>query len=173
MSENDEVKPFHAKEVASGQEAADAVAAVLKHAHEREEAAKQKAPVKKQPKWLLPLGLNLSVFAAYLLIWSPDWVVINPIPGPPVEEQLVSARFGVYMQAQKIEQFRIDNGRLPQSLVEAGINPASGLEYSLQGSSYVLLAFVEEEQVVFNSATDDLAEWGQTNAAGLSARIGG
>ena len=113
MSENEEVKPFHAKDTASGQEAADAVAAVLKHAHEREAAAKQKAPPKKQPKWLLPLGVNLAVFAAYLLIWSPQWVVINAVAPPPAEQQLNNARAAVFMYASKIEQFREANGATP------------------------------------------------------------
>lgn len=171
MSENDEVKPFHAKDVAKGQEAADAVAAVLKHAQERDEAAKQKAGPKKQPKWLLPLGVNLGVFAAYLLIFSPDWVVINPIAPPPVEQQLESTRFGIYMQAQKIESFREQNGRLPRDAAEAGLAP--GLDYTVQGNDYVIYAEVGEEPVSYNSAQQSLEEWGQANAAGLSQRIGG
>ncbi len=173
MSENNEVKPFHAKDAPSGQEAAEAVAAVIKHAQERDTAAKKKVGPKKQPKWLLPLGINLGVFAAYLLIWSPDWIVLNQIAPPPIEQQVENTRFGIYMQAQRIEQFRIDNGRLPRDLVEAGINPDLGLDYTPQGTSYVLYADVGGEPVSFNSAQQSLAEWGASNAAGLSARIGG
>lgn len=172
MSENEEVKPFHAKDVASGEEAAEAVAAVLKHAQERDEAAKRRTQPKKQPRWLLPLGLNLGVFAAYLWIASPDWVVINRIAPPPVEAQVESTLRGFYVMASKIESFRATNGRLPRDLAEAGVN-APGLDYSVQGNSYVLYIEVDEQPISYNSATQSLEEWGQANAAGLSQRIGG
>jgi hypothetical protein len=173
MTENEDVKPFHAKEAASGQEAAEAVAAVLKHAQEREAAAQQKAPPKKQPRWLLPVGVNLGVFAAYLLIWSPPWVVINPIAPPPTEQETQNTRAAVFLYASKIEQFRNENGRLPRDLTEVRINVA-GLDYSLQGSvDYILYTEVGEEPVTYNSAQESLAEWGAANASNLSARIGG
>ena len=41
MSDQDEVKPYHSRNVAPGQEAADVVAEVLQHAQEREQAAQQ------------------------------------------------------------------------------------------------------------------------------------
>ena len=90
--EKDQVKPFHAKDVASGQEAADAVAAVIKHAAERDEAARRKAPAKTQPKWMLPLGLNLGLLAVYLLIAPPSWVIVNPIAPPPDEQRVGNLR---------------------------------------------------------------------------------
>jgi hypothetical protein len=173
MSENDEVKPFHARDVASGQEAADAVAAVLKHAKERDAAAKAKAPPKKQPKWLLPLGVNLGVFAAYLLIWSPDWVVLNRIQPPPAAERIETTYNAMYMALNRIEGYRQNNDRLPQTLAELGISGA-GLDYTLQGtSSYVLIAEVGEELLQFNSAVQTPQEWGQQYASTMSRRIGG
>lgn len=173
MSENDEVKPFHAKDVASGQEAADAVAAVLKHAHEREEAAKQKSVPKGQPKWMLPLGLNLGVFAAYLLIWSPDWVIINRIQPPPAEAQVQNTRLGVYTIANRIEAYMAQNGRLPSSLLEALGRETPGVEYTVQGSNYVLYTEVGDQPISFNSAVQSLEDWGEANAAEFSTRIGG
>ncbi|MGD2047273.1 MAG: hypothetical protein PVJ80_01545 [Gemmatimonadota bacterium] len=173
MSENDEVKPFHAKDVASGQEAADAVAAVLKHAHERDEAAKEKRAPKKQPKWMLPLGINLGVFAAYLLIWAPDWVIINEIAPPPVAEQVESTQRGMFAVASRIEGYRQENGSLPASVVEALGREAPGYEYTVQGNDYVLITQVGDEIISFNSAVQSLSEWGEQNAAGFSTRIGG
>ena len=173
MSENDKVQPFHAKDVASGQEAADVVAAVLKHAAARDKAAGEKIGPKKQPKWLLPVGLNLGVFAAYLLIWSPDWVVLNPIAPPPVEEQVEKLGSAMWFAMNEIELFRRANDRLPQSLQEAGLTEA-GLDYTLQGSAgYVLIAEAGEETLVYNSSTQDPLEWGAANVASLSERIGG
>lgn len=173
MSENDEVKPFHAKDVASGQEAADAVAAVLKHAHERDEAAKQKRAPKKQPKWMLPLGLNLAVFAAYLLIWSPDWVIINRIAPPPTEQQVQNTRLGMYTIGSRIEQYMETNGSLPGSLAEVLGREAPGYEYTVQGNNYVLYTEVDGQPVSFNSGVQSLSEWGEQNAADFSTRIGG
>ena len=42
-TDNDQIKPFHAKEVTTGQEAADVVKAVIEHAAAREAAAKRLA----------------------------------------------------------------------------------------------------------------------------------
>jgi hypothetical protein len=175
MSENEEVKPFHAKDVASGQEAADVVAAVLKHAAERDKAAHEKTAPKQQPKWLLPLGLNLGVFAAYLLIWSPNWVVLNPIAPPPAEERVEKLANQMWIAMGAIENFRAANERLPSSLADAGLDEAS-FDYTLRGTtSYVLIAEVgdDSEPLVFNSAEQTELEWGAENAALMSQRIGG
>ena len=97
MSERDQVTPYHAKDVATGQEAADAVADVLKHAAEREEAAHKKTAPKKQPKWMLPVGINLGVLAVYFWIAPPNWVQVNPIQPPPAEERVESLRRAMYV----------------------------------------------------------------------------
>jgi len=173
MSEKDEVRPFHAKDVTSGQEAAEVVAAVLKHAQERDRAAKRTVGPKKQPRWLVPVGVNLGVFAAYLLIWSPDWVVLNPIAPPASEDQIEVTYNAMWLALNQIEAFRIDLDRLPQSLLEAGVSGA-GLDYTPQGAAnYVLIAQVGEESLVYSSAQQTPQEWGAANAAGMSERIGG
>jgi len=79
----------------------------------------------------------------------------------------------IFMYASKIEQYRATNGRLPANLAEAGVS-AGGLDYSVQGSSsFILYAEVGEEPISYNSAVDDLAEWGAANAGNLGSRIGG
>ena len=173
MSENEDLKPFHAKDVGAGQETADVVAAVLKHAAERDQAAHKKTAPKKQSKWLLPLGVNLGVFAAYLLIWSPQWVVLNPIGPPATEEQVEKVSSAMWLAINGIELFRINNERLPQSLGEAQVNQA-GMDYMLVGtSSYVLSAEAGENALVFNSAVQTAQDWGAANVPLLSERIGG
>ena len=60
MSEK-ESKPFHAKDVSSGQETADVLAEVLQHAKEKDQAAKgTKVEKKGQPKWVPVIGANLG-----------------------------------------------------------------------------------------------------------------
>lgn len=158
-SGNDEkVRPYHAKD-ASGQEAVDAVKAVMEHAHERDEAAKKKDQPKKQPKWMLPLGINLGVFAVYLLIAGPQWVVIDPIEGPPQAERVEGLRLAMFLQAQRIEAYRQENGRLPESLEEIGASTPEGVEYVLQGSSqYQLIGNAGETDLIYDS-TQSAAEW--------------
>ena len=50
---SEDLRPYHKKDKGSGQEAADALAAVLTHAAERDEAAEHKQGPKKQSKWML------------------------------------------------------------------------------------------------------------------------
>ncbi len=169
-SEKDKVRPYHARDSASGQEAAEAVAAVLKHAAERDEAAKKKVEPKSQPKWMLPLGLNLGVLAVYLLIAPPSWVVVNPIAPPPEEEVVENLMSGMYFYASKIESYRTRTGRLPATLTEAGIAATGQVSYSLQGdSTFVLVATIGDQDLVWNSSTVNPVDW----APNLSRRIGG
>lgn len=160
-SEKDKVRPYHAKETTSGQETADVVAAVLKHAAEREQAAKAKPTPTKQPKWMLPLGLNLGVLAVYLLIAPPAWVELNRIDPPPDDEVVEDLQAGMLFVTSKIESYRARTGQLPATLLEAGVNPAQAeaIDYTARpDSTYVLEALVGEQPVTFDSARHTPAE---------------
>lgn len=163
MPDQDDVRPYHAKDATPGQEAADVVAEVLRHAEERERAAKEKSVPKGPPKWVLPLTVNLGVLALYFLIAQPDWVVMNPVHDPrPATEVVQQARTAIYIAGiTRIESYRDANGRLPRTLDEAGIDlGAQGIQYEVQGdSAYLLIATVGEDTLVFDSATDDPAQW--------------
>jgi hypothetical protein len=159
MSDQDQVKPYHAKNAAPGQEAADVVAEVLQHAQEREEAAKTKTGPKTPPKWMLPLTVNLGVLALYFLIAQPEFLVVNPVTDPRVAAEVDQAgRASIYTFAiTPIENFRGENGRLPGDLAEAGSPLASqGLVYTVTGDSTYTLAF---ENLTFDSSTDDSQIW--------------
>lgn len=163
-------KPFHAKEVTTGQEAADVLAAVLKHAQARDEAAKKKTAPKPQPIWMLPLGLTLAVLATFLLVAPPPWVVMNPIAAQEPEDALADAQRAVYMYASRIEGYRMRNGRPPQTLAEAGVTVET-LDYSPLGADYLLIARAGERDVVFNSAQETLTDWAAR--LGVNFEIGG
>jgi hypothetical protein len=172
MSSEEPVKPFHAKSdqdaaQARGQEAAEAVAAVLKHAAERDEAGRKKTPPKPRAKWALPLGLNLSVLALYLLIAPPAWVTLDPIPPPAPESQIESFRVALWLQARRIEAYRVENGRLPGSLHEAG-TPVPGVDYVVSGNEFVLVGSLGETVVQYDSTqpNDDIV-------AAAAARLAG
>ena len=55
---------------------------------------------KKQPKWMLPLGINLGVSAVCLLIAPPAWIIVIPLESLPLEEQTEDMCLAVYLQAQ-------------------------------------------------------------------------
>lgn len=155
MSSEDQVRPYHAKKDASGQEAADAVAAVLKHAEERDKVAKAKTAPRKQPRWMLPLGINLAVFAVYLLIAPPDFVTLNQIEGPSLAKQEQDMRAAMYMQAQRIEGYRMNNGALPTAIEDIGSTPYQGMDYVPTGNAFRLIATVGESTVVYDSSSPD------------------
>ena len=156
MSEKDQIKPYHAPKVGSGQEAADAVEEVLKHAAEREKASHKKVAPKGQPKWALPLGLNLGLLAVYFWVAEPQWVQVNPIQPPPAAEQVASLRTAMYFSGiARIEAFVMSNGRLPTSLEEAGSGALVGLvDYVVRGeSTYTLISSIGDQVIAYDSAT--------------------
>jgi len=149
MSSDDQIRPYHAT---TGSETADSLAEVLEHAAAREEAAHKRTGPKKSPKWMLPLGINLGVFAVYLLIAPPDWVVMDPLEGPPPAEQSRSMRVAMYFQSQRIEAYRLENGRLPDALADAG-TPVPGVEYNKRGADrYELVADAGGEVLLYDSS---------------------
>lgn len=151
MSSEDQVRPYHAKDEARGQDTAEALAAVMKHAAEREKAIKKKPARKKQPRWMLPLGIQLSVLALYLLVAPPRWATISPIEPPDPARQVEDLRLAMYMQIQRVEAYRIRHGRLPEALTDAG-SAIPGVEYRRQGANrYQLVATAGEEAVVYDS----------------------
>ena len=154
MSSDNDVRPFHARdEATSGQEAADAVAAVLKHAHDRDEAQHIRAEEKKPAKWMLPLGINLAVFAVYLLIAPPSWVTVHPIENPNAGRVVEDLRLAMYLQAQRIESYRIRNGRLPEDLSETGSTLPNIRYVPLGVTEYQLVGTVQDTALVYDSDT--------------------
>ena len=159
MSDQDHVKPYHAGDASPGKEAADVVAEVLQHAAEREQAAKKKVVAKGPPKWTLPLTVNLGVLALYFLIAQPDFLIVSPIEDPrPAAVEIESATNALYLEGiQRINMFVAANGRLPETLEEAGSFLADqGVDYTTQGDDYILIYTIEgAEPIVFNSGTQD------------------
>jgi len=163
MSDSDQIKPYHAKDTAPGQEAADVVAEVLQHAEQREKAARAKKVPKGPAKWMLPLSVNLGVLALYFLIAQPDFLIVNPVVDTRPEGAVVEqTRAAIYFDGiMRIEQFRVANGRLPETLGEASSSlDEQGVDYTVQGdSSYLLITTIGGETIIFDSATQDPADF--------------
>jgi hypothetical protein len=93
------------------------------------------------------------VGVAYVWIATPSWLRVESPPDPTVEEETKALRVNVFLQTQAIESYRIERGRLPYVLQEAG-PPFRGMEYrrrdsrsyDLQGrSDLVTLRYSSEE----------------------------
>ena len=165
MSSENKPSPFHAK---SGAETADTLAEVLEHAAARDVAAHKKDAPKKQAKWMLPLGINLGVFAVYLLIAPPSWVVMDPIEGPPPAEQMRSLRASMFLQAGAIDTYLIQNGSLPATAEDAG-KTTPGVDYVRQGGDvYQLVGTVGDEILTYTSTENPIEFLGDA-----LSRIGG
>ena len=99
--------------------------------------------------------LLLSVFSGYLWIGSPSW--LQPTPPDPMAPALEEAglRMEVFLQALLIEEFRDQEGRLPNSLSEAG-DPFSEVEYIRGNSQDYRLTFAGPGGAVEYASTDSL-----------------
>lgn len=91
-----------------------------------EEAERQKRKRPRGPYWLVAV---LAVLAAWLWLFPPGILRLEAPPEQPVAEEEASLRFTMYLQAQRIKAFRDEQGRLPETLDEAG-PPLPGMEYT-------------------------------------------
>ncbi len=125
-------------QVSSGNERAAALEAVLQHATLKADMVRhQSLPPERIAFGYLALFLSVSL-AFWIWFFPPGWAQRNPVPIPSVAEEETSLRLVMFLQAQRIEAFRSENGHLPQSLEEAG-PPLPGVEYTpLAGQTYYL-----------------------------------
>ena len=93
-----------------------------------------------------------TVLTVWIWIWPPSALSI-PTPGPPpTEQEEATLRLVMYFQAQKIEQYLIDTGRVPEELADAG--PVfQGMEYiRLTDRDYRILGRSDRHILSYSSA---------------------
>jgi hypothetical protein len=124
----------------SGKDMADALADVLKEQGEKAKRRKETKPRGKRTTssatWVA--FVLLSALSGYLWLGSPSW--LEPAPPDPISPALEDAglRMEVFHQALLVKEFRAQEGRLPNSLSEAG-DPFSEVEYhQVNGQAYRL-----------------------------------
>jgi len=75
----------------------------------------------------LTLAFAVAI-SVWIWIWPPGVLRIQTPGPPPTEQEEATLRLVMYFQAQKIEQYRLDTGRVPLALQDAG--PVfQGMEY--------------------------------------------
>lgn len=114
-----------------------------------EEAERQKRKRKQGgPYWLVAVLLAIS---AWLWLFPPAILRLDPPAPQPVAEEEAALRFTMYVQAQRIGAFRQENGRLPETLDEAG-PPLPHMEYTILNSGlYQLTGATERVTLTYRS----------------------
>lgn len=133
----------------------EALLEVLEHektqaarADAQDEADRRERRARRMPYW--PVAA-LLVITAWLWIFPPAFLRLDPPPPQPVEQEEAALRFTVYIQAQRIKAFRQANGRLPRTLEEAG-EPLPGMRYTvLQPGLYQLTASTDRMTLTYRS----------------------
>lgn len=129
--------------------------AAERSAEQEAEAARRREQSRVSPIIAAGLTIILAV-GVYLAVEQPSWL----FPTPPVAEsqelQEASLRIGMATTAQRIERFRVGQGRLPRSLNEAGSSPNGIVYEQREGDRYVLKGANGPVRVVLNSG-DSLA----------------
>ena len=153
MAEQD--RPLTHPDLTPEEARARAVAAVLAEQAVRTEARRRRR-TEPTTTWRRVIALVvLTVTALYLWIASPAWLAPPPPPPVPVERIEAGLRLAVYLQAQRVRDFRAERGRLPAVLEEAG-EPLAGLRYErIDARTYRIRAFAPGGSMLYVS-TDSL-----------------
>ena len=102
------------------------------------------------------VAVGVVVLAAFLtwLIPVPGLEPDIPFPMPPEEEE-AGLRLATYVQAQQVEAFRLNRGRLPDVLRETG-EPLPGMSYQRMDARTYRLSGVTERVSVSWISSDSI-----------------
>jgi hypothetical protein len=103
------------------------------------------------------LGIATLAFF-YIFFASPPWLDPQPIEPPSAEAEGAALRFTMYIQAQKIEMYRQENGRLPETLEEAGPTKP-GISYVRRGTEGYELIGESDQAIIQYSSNQSLQEF--------------
>lgn len=163
-----------ARYVSEEQVRARALAEVLRDQLQRAEAARV-AEERRGRRARVRRGVLIGTWAVVAYVWlaTPSWLRVEPPPPPAVAAEAQSLRLNVFLQTQAIEAYRLQRGRLPYILQEAG-PPFLGMEYrrfdsrsyELQGrSDRVILRYHSDQPAMdFVGGAADLLASGRDGA---------
>ena len=142
-------------QISGGGDRYEALLEVLEHektqaarARALEEAERQKQKEQRGPYW--PVFVLLAI-TAWLWLFPPAFLSMDPPPPQPVEQEEAALRFTMYLQAQRIKAFRLAEGRLPETLEEAG-EPLPGMRYTrLHADLYQLTGATDRVTLTYRS----------------------
>lgn len=113
-----------------------------------EEAERQMRKQQSGPYW--PVGV-LLIITAWLWLFPPAFLRLDAPEPQPVAQEEAALRFTMYIQAQRIKAFRLESGRLPEDLEEAG-QPLPGMRYTvLHQALYQLTGATDRVTLTYRS----------------------
>ncbi len=83
---------------------------------------------------------------------------MNKIDSASIAEQAEDMRLAIFMQASRVDVYRLQNGRLPASLADAG-SPVEGLSYSVIGPDQYELVVTIGTEVLRYDSSQPVGEW--------------
>lgn len=96
-------------------------------AREAEEALRRKEETRAAPYVLIGV---LLLITAWLWLFPPAILSLDPPPPQPVEQEEAALRFAMYLQAQRLKAHRLETGSYPERLEDAGPS-IPGMRYTL------------------------------------------
>jgi hypothetical protein len=139
-------------------EAEAAVAAVMRRvelkAEKLAEAEGRRRP-KPKPIRLMLLG-SLLGFNLYLWMGQPQWLKWHEPPAPSIDFYASSYKIAVYLQRQRIEEYRKQKKVLPAAAKQAG-PPVRGVRYSPLASDRYMLEAGKGMRMIVYTSTDSIA----------------
>lgn len=103
---------------------------------------------KRSGRYVLIAGLSLVCLAAWLAPYPAPSSYVNPDP----KTELASGRMSLFLAAQSVTHFRATRGRLPITLVEAGVEGAKIVYNPGIGGSFTLSTHVREQGITYDSS---------------------
>lgn len=95
-----------------------------------------------------------SVLFFYLLFFSPTWIAPDPAPDITVERTEANIRWYLYTLIPKVDDFREENGRLPEDLEEIP-DARPGTSYARTGPGAYRLSFQDGPVSVTYLSSED------------------
>lgn len=115
---------------------------------ELEERQRKRGRGSRVPIWLPVVLLGL---VAWVWLFPPSFLSPEPPPPQPIEQEEAALRFAIYVQAQRIQAFRDQHGRYPETLDEAG-PPLEGMRYiRLRPDLYQLTGTTDRVTLTYRS----------------------
>jgi hypothetical protein len=130
------------------------LAEALAHSATLEAQYQQPLPeTRKTGLWKTPLALVVFVLAGYLVVFPPPWLQGDPLPDLDPAAKMQGVHASLYLQAQQVEAFRLETGRLPNSIEEMDL-AFEGLRYVRSNNRIyqLVLPGPQGTYVVFDSA---------------------
>lgn len=154
------------------QELLHAAQAAVADAKARAEARSSDTASRSRAREILTVaGLVLALTGFTLAALRPAWFLTPPPePEPPVIQE-ASVRLTLVREAQRINGWRMANGRLPDDLAEAG-TPVAGLAYDRLNDSVFALSLPVGTSLITWRSTDSLSAFIGGSVATVAARVG-